>query len=252
MSTETLPQTAGSDSPPRGRRLLKTALGVAAVVLAVFALWSSTVFVDESEYVVVERLGDIVAVYDRDEDRGLKFKLPWPIDTTRRFDRRVRLFSPQGRERPTLDKKNITVAAYVCWRIAEPRKNNSADVSSRPVVRFYQVLGDPQVAESKIDDLLRDVLNSELSRIEFSDLFAAAGSHSGPSGVDGGKLAEIAARVKTRLERGADGRKPLGDDFGIEIVDLRIRPLESPARQPPIGLRADAQREEAGIRSHSQ
>ncbi|MFQ5733883.1 MAG: protease modulator HflC [Planctomycetaceae bacterium] len=231
MNSETqngLLQSDNATAGRFGRRAVRLVAGLAALGSAGLLLWTSLVFVDESEYVVVERLGDIVQVYDRPEDRGLKFKLPWPIDAVRRFDRRIRLYSPPGRERPTRDQKNVTVATYVCWRIARPSPDQSADFSDRPVVRFYQVLGGPRVAESKIDELILDILNSELSRIEFSDLFSALGAHTGPADKDRGRLAEIADRVRSRLERGGDGRRPLGTDFGIEIVDLRIRRLNLP------------------------
>ena len=89
-------------------------------VAAVLAAWLSTcfVFVDEAEVVILERLGTVVAVLDRPDDRGLNVKLPWPIGTARRFDRRTQLFDPLGREVFTRDRKNVTVDAYVCWRIA--------------------------------------------------------------------------------------------------------------------------------------
>ena len=82
--------------------------------VAVLATMSSIMQVDETELVLVERLGHISAVYDRPEDRGLHFKWPWPIGAARRFDARVQLFDPPGREIFTRDKKNITVETFVC------------------------------------------------------------------------------------------------------------------------------------------
>ena len=99
---------------------------IALLVVMVFAAISSVVLVDETELVLVERLGHIAAVYDRPEDRGLHFKWPWPIGTARRFDARVQLFDPPGREVFTADKKNITVETFVCWRVGQ--------VSNLPVV----------------------------------------------------------------------------------------------------------------------
>ena len=63
-------------------------LGGALLLAGLLA--TSLVFVDEAELVIVERLGTISAIYDRDEDRGLHFKVPWPLETARRVDRRVR------------------------------------------------------------------------------------------------------------------------------------------------------------------
>ena len=112
---------------PLTHRLAKLLLAVVAMLLA----GSTVVMVDEAEYVIVERLGHIVAVYDRSEDRGLHFKLPWPIDAIRRFDRRVQLFDPPGREIFTRDKKNITIDTYVCWKIAEPDSADGGDSAER-------------------------------------------------------------------------------------------------------------------------
>ncbi len=69
---------------------------------------------DETESIIVERFGAISAIYDRDQDRGLHFKLPWPIETARRFDNRVQFLNLPPREILTRDKKNITLDAYVC------------------------------------------------------------------------------------------------------------------------------------------
>src|SRR5438445_12864862 len=107
-----------SRAPLRRAGLL---LGVA---LLIFLASTSVVFVDESEFVLVETLGRIAAVYDRtdprDSDRGLHFKLSWPVGMVRRFDCRQQLFDPPGREMFTRDKKNLTVSSYLCWKIADP------------------------------------------------------------------------------------------------------------------------------------
>ena len=106
MVTETTePQIERSSAS--ARRVLY-GLGVLLLTALVLCLvGSSVVFVDETEFVISERLGHIVAVYDRPADRGLHFKLPWPIGTVRKFDRRVQLFDPPAREIFTRDKKNM-------------------------------------------------------------------------------------------------------------------------------------------------
>jgi len=204
-------------------------LPVVGVPLVVALAWSSLVFVDEGEYVVVERFGEIVAVYDRPADRGLKFKLPWPIDAVRRFDRRVRLYEPPGREVFTADKKNLTVAAYVCWKIAEPGEEAS-EFADRPVVRFFRNLASPAVAEARLDSRVRSLLNTELGGIQLSELLAVNDSHTGPNADDrsGGLLARVAADVRKRLQQSRNGKPALTDELGIEIVDLRIRRINFP------------------------
>jgi membrane protease subunit HflC len=214
----------------RSRPLWRVAmflLPLVAVPLVVALAWSSLVFVDEGEYVIVERFGEIVAVYDRPADRGLKFKLPWPVDVVRRFDRRVRLYEPPGREVFTADKKNLTVAAFVCWKIAEPREEAS-EVGERPVVRFFRNLASPAVAEARLDSRVRSLLNTELGRIQLSKLLAVNDSHAGPQTDDRGLLARIADDVRKRLQEGRNGKPALTDELGIEIVDLRIRRINFP------------------------
>lgn len=202
-------------------------LPVVGIPLLVALAWSSLVFVDEGEYVIVERFGEIVAVYDRPADRGLKFKLPWPVDAVRRFDRRVRLYEPPGREVFTADKKNLTVAAYVCWKIAEPREEASK-FAERPVVRFFRNLASPAVAEARLDSRVRSLLSTELGQIQLSELLAVTDSHTGPKPDERGLLARIAADVRKRLQDSRDGKPALTAELGIEIVDLRIRRINFP------------------------
>ena len=140
-----------SPAPPRVRW---TKFWLALGGLAAAALLSTClVTVDETEFVIVERLGTIVAVYDSPASRGPHFKLPWPIEVARRFDRRIQFFDPPGREVFTRDKKNIMVNAYVNWRIAEPADPQAA-LTEHPVVKFYRGLGTPETAESRLETRL--------------------------------------------------------------------------------------------------
>lgn len=218
----------GSARPGAGRRWLRVAglFALAGIVVAAAAM--SVVFVDEGEYVIVERFGEIVAVYDRPEDRGFHWKLTWPIDSVRRFDRRVQLFDPPGREVFSRDKKNMTVSAYVCWRIAERGASDSVDFAERPVVRFFQNLGTIDVAEARLDGRVRSLLNTEIGRIELSALLNVADSNAGASAAGESELAAIAQRVRKKLETSADGNPPIATELGIEIVDLRIRRINFP------------------------
>jgi len=126
-----------NSADPQSRTLLRRAGWLLGLALLALIACTSVVFVDESEFVLVETLGRIVAVYDRadpkdgarndarNNDRGLHFKLPWPVAMVRRFDRRQQLFDPPGREMFTRDKKNITVSSYLCWKIADPADPNT-------------------------------------------------------------------------------------------------------------------------------
>jgi modulator of FtsH protease HflC len=198
------------------------------IAVAILVACTSVVFVDETQFVLVETLGRIVAVYDRVEptnsDRGLHFKLPWPIATVRRFDRRQQLFDPAGREIFTRDKKNITVSSYLCWRIADPP---AADVplADRPVVKFFRGLGSIGTAEARLEARVRSALEIEFGRVELTDLLRVATPEGGPEGES--PLAEVAAKALAELKRD-DGSESLSDRLGIELVDLRIKRVNLP------------------------
>src|SRR6266478_1457774 len=111
------------------------------IILAVLIVWSlSCLFtVDQAEYAFVTQFGRPVAMLDGATAAGLHFKLPWPIQSVQRLDRRVQLFDlppaellthdPQG---GTIDR-TLDVEAYVVWRI-----DGSAGVD-----RFLRTVGTP-------------------------------------------------------------------------------------------------------------
>ena len=182
------------------------------------------IFVDETEFVLVERFGRITAVYDQSDQRGLHVKLPWPIERVRRFDRRLQLLSPGGREAFTRDRKNVTVEAYLCWKIADGSSNNLLD---RPVVRFFQGVGSFDIAEARLASRLQSILTEQIGRCELSELLNASHSESGPpEGVS--PLEQISLQIRKELERRTDESKSLGDRLGVEIIDVRIRRLNLP------------------------
>lgn len=198
------------------------------LLLAVWLAVSSVVFVDETEDVIIETLGRIAAVYDQSDpqtgDRGLHFKLPWPISIVRRFDRRQQLFDPPGREMFTRDRKNVTVSSYLYWRIARAPVGN-VPLTERPVVKFFRGLGSAAVAEARLDARLRSTLSTEFGRVELSELLAVRASDAGPSGDS--PLEAIAARALQNLQQ-ADDVAGMTERLGIELMDLRIKRINLP------------------------
>lgn len=232
MTARPVDFTLSKTNRPPGRTGARIAKRVSFALLP-FALVaiaaSSFVFVDEAEFVIVERLGGIVAVYDRPEDRGPHVKFPWPIDVVRSFDRRVQLFDPPGREMFTRDKKNITVDTYVCWRIAEPATDAEMEKGSHPVVRFFTSLGNVGVAESTLDSRLRSIISTRIGQVELSELLHVNNSEEGPDAAAKGRLEEIAAELKQSLTHQPGEQQTLPERLGVEIVDVRIRRLNLPS-----------------------
>ena len=199
----------------------------ALVVVGLVLISTSMIFVDETESVIVERFGNIVQVYDRDVDRGAHFKLPWPVDLARRFDRRVQLFDPPGREMFTSDKKNVTVDVYVCWRIAEPT-GEATPLAERPLVRFYRGLGSVDLADARLDSRIRSILTTTIGQVELSRLLGVKNSEQGPAAKETGPLEKLAETVRSEAMCRPSETESLRDRLGIEIVDLRITRLNLP------------------------
>ncbi|MDB5387065.1 MAG: protease modulator HflC [Planctomycetaceae bacterium] len=199
-------------------------------VAVIAAALGSVVFVDETEWVIVERFGVITAVYDQlgeaKSDRGLHFKLPWPIETVRRFDRRLQLFDPRGREMFTSDRKNIIVDTYLCWRISGNEQATVADFGNRPAVKFYRGLGTISTAEARLDTRVRAVLAAEMGKLALSDLLSVTDSEAGPQGAS--PLASLTERVRKQVQQQTDEAESMAERFGIEIVDIGIQRINLP------------------------
>lgn len=234
-----------ASSPVRGRNWLVGRL----VLLVLLVFPTCGVMVDETEFVLVERLGQIVQVYDRPADRGLHFKLPWPVETTRRFDSRLQLAAPQGREVFTRDRKNIVVESYIGWKVAE----SSGDVPllDRPVVRFFRSLGSSEVATLRLGSRLQSIVTTQLGQVDLADLLSAADSEAGPEEGEG-PLAQLSGRVKAELQQRPEESRSLLDQWGLEVVDVRIRRLNLPAgNQQAVFERMKSERQKIAERYRS-
>lgn len=208
-------------------RVPRRAIVWLAALVAMALLPTCLVFVDETEFVIVQRFGRIVAVYDRAEDKGAHLKWPWPMDQVFRFDRRVTVSLPPGRELFTRDRKNLIVEAFIGWKIPEPSSDEISDFAQRPVVKFYRSLGRADVAESRLSSRLQAILTSRFGQTELSELISAPDSDTAPS--TDSPLDRLSAALKQDLMQRADEAASLRDQMGIEIVDVRIKRLNLPS-----------------------
>lgn len=139
---------------------------------------------------------------------GLKWKLPYPIQTITKYDRRIRLIEAQSETQQTSDNFQIIVQAYMSYRVSDPLEFFRAfsNAGTRSADHF----------RSAEDDVMRDLLRSalgETSKFAMDDLFAVGESVS--------QLAELEERVTKQLTEGGESGKALAD-YGIEIVSVGI------------------------------
>ena len=131
-----------------GFKIVLAVLGLVALVAAV----RSVVIVDQTEAVYVTEFGRPVRLI---EEPGLHWK--WPYQSRRGFDRRLQLDAPPPREMLTKDKKNLEVAWYVSWKIAD-------------VERFLRSVRTLPDASARLEDMAASVLAAELGGHDLAGL----------------------------------------------------------------------------------
>lgn len=175
---------------------------------AVLAAWSILFTVDETEYAIVTRFGDPRWTLDKP---GLYVKWPYPIDILERFDRRLLVCDmPCAGEPPkeylTEDKKNIEVASYVCWRIEDPKV-------------FLERIGTRREdAEVRLSSVVLAELGTALGGYELKDLLST-----NPEEM---KLPQIMREIRETCRHLVTDKDEY--DYGIEIVDFRIKRINFP------------------------
>jgi membrane protease subunit HflC len=189
---------------------------VAVVILARLTLFT----VDRTEFVYLTQLGRHVHTYDgaKDEDAGLHVKWPWPVQSVQRLDRRLQYFDLPGAELLTRDPggktidKTLTIDAYVCWRI---------DDSPGGVDRFIRSVGTPEGARAILGQRINSELGAAVGRLELEDLVST----------EPGKVRAKRDALRNQLLH--EEATPLQDvarrDYGIEVVDVRLRRTNHPA-----------------------
>jgi len=178
-----------------GRKWISLILGIGVVFLIV----NSVLFqVSETELAIVTQFGRPVRVI---RDAGLRAKLPAPIQSVKRFDRRLLVFDPKPAEFLTSDKKNVIVDAYLGWRIQDPLK-------------FLESVKERSVAELFLADLVYAALGAETGNYPLSALVSIVS--------DSLRVEQIMARVTESCRRSA------GEEYGIEILEVRMKRLNLP------------------------
>jgi len=170
---------------------LKMPLLVLLVVLA-FVGWNSVFQVNERELAIKFQLGEIVR---SDFSPGVYFK--WPlINNVRKYDRRILTLDAKPEQILTGEKKNVLVDYFVKWRIDD-------------VENFYRAFGGRELdAASRLAQTIKDGLQAELGNRTIKEV------------VSGDRVT-----IMSNVTRNADAKVR---QFGIEIVDVRIKQIELP------------------------
>ena len=170
-------------------------LGAAAAAVLASALFT----VDETQVAIVTRFGRPLPGV---AGPGIHLKAPWPIDTVLRFDSRLLVFASGPEEMLTVDRKNVVVDSFICWRIADP-------------LLFAQTVRTRQEAEARLLDLTASEMGAAVGREPMEGFIHAGG---------GVRLRAVGERTGAAIGRLAAA------SFGIQVLDLQIAGFNLPAQ----------------------
>ncbi len=162
------------------------------VFIAMVLLSASAFNVNQTQYVLVKRLGEIVAVK---KAPGLYFKVPL-VDDLKYFDNRiVTLDWEQPAKFITSENKYMLVDSFVKWRIIDPAK-------------YYVSIkeGGEAAAEDRLSKVVNAGLRSEFGKRTVHDVIAGERD-----------------AVMNSLRKKADLE---ARQMGIEVVDVRLKRVD--------------------------
>jgi len=183
----------------------KILLGLVGIIVL---LGLTTVFiVDETEQIVILAFGKPVRTIT---EPGINMKVPFPLQEKIRFDDRLLEYDSPPEEILSKDKKTLIVDNYVRWRIVDP-------------LQFLKTVQAIPTALSRMDDIVYSELRRELGTHDMVEIITENRE----------KLMEIVTFNSNKATL----------DYGIEVLDVRIRRVDLPAEnEESIYARMEAER----------
>jgi modulator of FtsH protease HflC len=185
-----------------------------AIAVAILLLLACAFEVPETEYAIVLFFGSPARIV---KQAGLQWKLPPPIETVVRIDKRLRILDPPEAEYLTLDKKNVTVDAVAVWEVEDPLK-------------FLVTVVDRKTAEAQLEDIMRSEIGTTLGGHDLSVLLST----------EPGQV-RIDPIMQTITERAAEKARAA---YGIRVLAVRLKRLNFPdENRQAVFRRMEAERE---------
>ena len=157
-------------------------------------IWASVFTVDERQRAILFKFGEILA---SDFEPGLHFKMPL-INNVKKFDRRILTIDQQPERFLTAEKKDLIVDSFVKWRIADVEQY------------FKTTQGDEAQAGRLLYQNINNGLRDEFGKRTVQEVIAG----------DRTEIMRIMTAEATEKAR----------TLGIEVIDVRIKKIDLPAR----------------------
>lgn len=216
-------------------------LGV-VVVIGLILLRQSLYVVDETEQVIILRFNEVI---NTRTDPGLYVKAPF-VDTVVTFDKRVLRIDATPVAMPDKEKQNLIIDSYARYKINDP-------------VQFRKTLQTQNNARSRLGDIVTSTLRDRVALRERFEIIGAepiVDDTGNPVEDDEGlPLFEGRATRNEILQEVLDGvkRRTQEQDFGIAIIDVRIKRADFPESvTPSIYTRMRAERNRIATRFRAE
>ena len=195
---------------------MKKLISILIAFSVLFGL-SSVFIVDETEQIVILQLGKPVRNITKP---GLNIKLPFPFQEKITFDNRLLEYDSPPEEILSKDKKTLIVDNYVRWKIIDP-------------LQFLKTVQAIPTALSRMDDIVYSEVRRELGTHDMVEIITD-------------NREEIMEVITTASNKATK-------DYGIEVVDVRIRRVDLPnENEESIYARMDAERKRQANKFRSE
>ena len=195
---------------------IKVILVIVIILVTAAVLAGSLFTVDETEQAIVTQLGKFVREV---KEPGLHFKIPL-IQTEHKFEARVLEYDAAAKTIITGDKKHLDIDNYARWKIIDPLK-------------FYQTAKNESNAQSLLDDIVFSEMREELARHTLTEI--------------------VSVNRKQIMDKVAEQCKLKAGDYGIEVIDVRIKRADLPQEVThSVFARMKAEREREAKKYRSQ
>lgn len=156
-------------------------------------LWTSFFIIDERQVAIKLQLGEII---EAEYAPGLHFMKPLFFNNVIKFDKRILTLDTRPERFLTGEKKNVSVDFFIKWRIMNPEN-------------FYtSFAGDESQAGLRLLQIVKNGLQLEFDQRTIKQVVS-------------GERAEMMESVTMDANAAVN-------DFGIEVIDVRIKQIELP------------------------
>ena len=170
----------------------KIIIPAVCLIVVIIILAGSMFTVDETEQTIITQLGEYVRTVP---EPGLHLKIPF-LQNVHRFEDRILEYDADAAPIITSDKKHLVIDNYARWKIIDPLK-------------LYQTVHNVSGAQARLDDIVFSELREEVARHTLTEIVSV-------------NREAIMEKVHKQCDEKAR-------DYGIEVVDVRIKRADLPA-----------------------